>query len=74
MRPRPSTVDLDHRPSTSTSTSMRRKHFALANGSLHEVVGAVDLARAIGALAPEPARRAQALAVRVKHMLRALAR
>ncbi|GEJ55284.1 hypothetical protein AMYX_00250 [Anaeromyxobacter diazotrophicus] len=53
---------------------MRRKHFALANGSLHEVVGAVDLARAIGALAPEPARRAQALAVRVKHMLRALAR
>jgi len=41
-----------------------RKHFALANGSLHEVVGAVDLANAIGAGAPAPARRAQALAVR----------
>jgi hypothetical protein len=51
---------------------MRRKHFALANGSLHELVGALDLACAIGALAPEPARRAQALAVRVKRMLRAL--
>ena len=65
---------------------MRRKHFALANGSLHELVGALDLACAIGAigaigalgalgaLAPEPARRAQALAVRVKRMLRALVR
>ena len=58
----------------SDSGPMRRKHFALANGSLHEVVGAVDLAQAIGALAPESALRAQALAVRVKHMLRALAR
>ena len=35
-------------------------------------VGALDLACAIGALTPEPARRAQALAVRVKRMLRAL--
>jgi hypothetical protein len=50
---------------------MRRKHFAFAS-SLHELVGALDLACAIGALAPEPARRAQALAVRVKRMLRAL--
>src|SRR6266702_5695189 len=50
----------------SDSGPMRRKHFALANGSLHELVGALDLACAIGALAPEPARRAQALAVRVK--------
>ena len=41
----------------SDSGPMRRKHFALANGSLHEVVGAVDLACAIGALAPEPAQR-----------------
>ena len=56
----------------SDSGPMRRKHFALANGSLHELVGALDLACAIGALAPEPARRAQALAVRVKRMLRAL--
>ncbi len=39
-----------------------------------ELAGAVDLACAIGALAPDPARRAQALAVRVKRMLRALSR
>jgi four helix bundle protein len=58
----------------SDSGPMRRKHFALANGSLHEVVGAVDLAYAIGALAPEAAHRAQHLAVRVKRMLRALTR
>jgi hypothetical protein len=44
----------------------------LANGSLHELVGALDLAGAIGALGPVPATRAQGLAVRVKHMLRAL--
>ena len=56
----------------SDSGPMRRKHFALANGSLHELVGALDLACAIGALATEPARQAQALAVRVKRMLRAL--
>ncbi len=47
----------------SDSGPMRRKHFALANGSLHELVGTVDLACAIGALA-----------VRVKRMLRALMR
>ncbi|HEX8909719.1 MAG TPA: four helix bundle protein [Anaeromyxobacteraceae bacterium] len=58
----------------SDSGPMRRKHFALANGSLHELVGAVDLACAVGALAPEQALRAQALAVRVKRMLRALMR
>ena len=58
----------------SDSRPMRRKHFGLANGSLHEVVGALDLACAIGALEAAPARRAQALAVRVKHMLRALMR
>ena len=56
----------------SDSGPMRRKHFALANGSLHELVGALDLACAIGALAQDPARRAQQLAVRVKRMLRAL--
>ncbi len=56
----------------SDSGPMRRKHFALANGSLHELVGALDLASAIGALAQDPARRAQQLAVRVKRMLRAL--
>jgi four helix bundle protein len=56
----------------SDSGPMRRKHFALANGSLHELVGALDLACAIGALGPAPAARAQGLAVRVKRMLRAL--
>src|SRR6202165_6198122 len=53
----------------SDSGPMRRKHFALANGSLHELVGALDLACAIGALAPEPARRAPALAVRGQPLL-----
>ncbi len=44
----------------------------MANNSLHETVGALDLACAIGALAPEPAARAQELALRVKRMLRGL--
>ena len=56
----------------SEAPGTRRRHFSLANGSLHEVVGALDLACAIGALAPEPAGRAQALALRVKRMLRGL--
>lgn len=58
----------------SEQTGLRRKYFAQANNSLHETVGAVDLACAIGALAPEPAARAQELALRVKRMLRALMR
>jgi hypothetical protein len=29
---------------------MRRKHFAVADGSLHEALGAVDLAAAVGAV------------------------
>jgi four helix bundle protein len=56
----------------SESAPMRRKHFALANGSLHEVAGALDLACAISALTPDAAARGQALALRVKRMLRAL--
>jgi four helix bundle protein len=56
----------------SDSPGIRRRHFACANGSLHEVVAALDLAQAIGAVAPEPAARGQALALRVKRMLRAL--
>ena len=51
---------------------LRRKYFTQANNSLHETVGAIDLACAIGALAEEPAARAQELALRVKRMLRAL--
>jgi four helix bundle protein len=56
----------------SDAPGIRRRHFGAANGSLHEVVGALDLAQAIGALAPEPAAQAQALALRVKRMLRGL--
>ena len=51
------------------SAGVRRRHFTAANGSLHEVVAAVDLAAAIGAIAPETAARSQALALRVKQML-----
>ena len=58
----------------SEQAGLRRKYFTQANNSLHETVGAVDLACAIGALAPEPAARAQELALRVKRMLRALMR
>ncbi len=54
--------------------AMRRRYFTQANNSLHETVGAIDLACAIGALAPEAAARAQELALRVKRMLRALMR
>jgi four helix bundle protein len=56
----------------SDAPGVRRRHFSIANGSLHELVAALDLAAAIGALAPEPAAEAQALALRVKRMLRAL--
>src|SRR5918912_1404508 len=42
----------------SEAPGVRRRHFSLANGSLHEVVGAVDLAAAIGAVAPLAARSA----------------
>ena len=51
------------------AAGVRRRHFSAANGSLHEVVAAVDLAAAIGAIAPETAARSQALALRVKQML-----
>ncbi len=53
---------------------MRRRYFTQANNSLHETVGALDLATAIGALAPDATARAQELALRVKRMLRALMR
>ena len=58
----------------SESPGIRRRHFGLAQGSLGETAGAVDLACAIGALAPEVAQRAQGLALRVKRMLRGLQR
>ena len=51
---------------------LRRKYFTQANNSLHEVVGAVDLALVLGAVAAEDASAIQALALRFKRMLRAL--
>ncbi|MHB8418083.1 MAG: four helix bundle protein [Myxococcales bacterium] len=51
---------------------LRRRYFAAANGSLHETVAAVDLALAISAVQPEDAAVIQSLALRLKHMLRAL--
>ena len=54
--------------------AMRRKYFAQADGSLHEAVGAVDLAAAIGALDEERAGDIQAVAYRLRGMLRALMR
>jgi four helix bundle protein len=54
--------------------AMRRKYFLASDGSLHEVVGAVDLACAIGAVGAEVAAEIQALAVRLRAMLRGLLR
>jgi four helix bundle protein len=58
----------------SRSTSMRRKHFVIADGSLHEAIGAVDLAAAIGAVDAESAQAIQTLGSRTLRLLRALAR
>jgi four helix bundle protein len=51
---------------------LRRRYFTSANGSVHETVAAVDLALALGAVTPENAEAIQALALRLKRMLRAL--
>ena len=53
---------------------MRRKYFTESHNSLHEVVGAIDLAHAIGAVDGEIASEVQELAFRLKRMLRALLR
>src|SRR5688572_2100823 len=52
--------------------AMRRRYFTIANDSLHEAIGAVDLAAAIGAMRAEDARGAHALGARIKPMLRGL--
>jgi four helix bundle protein len=52
--------------------ALRRKYFNEANASLHECLGAVDLAATIGAARAQDARAIQRLGVRLKHMLRAL--
>ena len=58
----------------SDSSGVRRRHFEIANNSLHEVVGAIDLAETIGAVDSEAAAAILALATRVKHMIRRLPR
>ncbi len=54
------------------SAALRRKYFVQSNNSLHETAGAIDLASAIGAMTEEQALAIQALAVRLKQMLKAL--
>jgi four helix bundle protein len=58
----------------SESAAMRRKYFNCAVGSLHEAVGAVDLAAAIGAVDETDAEAVQELGERLRRMLRALMR
>ncbi len=48
---------------------LRRRYFTQANNSLHEAVGALDLAAANGALRSDSAHELQALGLRLKHML-----
>ncbi len=54
--------------------AVRRKYFAQADGSLHEVVGAVDLAAIIGCLAARTAEEIIAEAARLRAMIRGLMR
>jgi four helix bundle protein len=54
--------------------AVRRRYFRQADGSVHEVAGALDLASAIGALDERVAREAIALAARVRALLRGLMR
>jgi four helix bundle protein len=52
--------------------ALRRKYFVEANASLHETLGAVDLAATIEAMRKDDARAIQRLGVRLKRMLRGL--
>jgi four helix bundle protein len=58
----------------SDQSGVRRRHFEIAKNSLHEVIGAIDLADAIGAIDGDKAERILELAVRIKPMIRALPR
>ena len=58
----------------SDSAGVRRRHFEIANNSLHEVIGAVDLADTIGVVDGAMARDILSLAVRLKAMIRRLPR
>src|ERR1700733_14220711 len=46
------------------SAAMRRKYFVGAHASLHETVGAIDLAATLGMMSDEDAETIQSLAVR----------
>ena len=50
----------------SDASGLRRRPFEIANNSLHEVAGAIDLAQAIGALSSDVGQPILATAVRVK--------
>jgi four helix bundle protein len=54
--------------------AVRRRYFRQADGSVHEVAGALDLAAAIGALDERVAAEAIALAARVRALIRGLLR
>jgi four helix bundle protein len=54
--------------------AVRRRYFRQADGSVHEVAGALDLAAAIGALDERAAAEAIALAARVRALIRGLLR
>lgn len=56
------------------SAAMRRKYFDEANNSLHETLGAVELAATLGAMRKGDAEAAHALGARLHPMLRALRR
>jgi four helix bundle protein len=58
----------------SDASGIRRRHFDIANNSLHELIGAVDLADALEAVDGEIAAKLLSLAARLKRMLRALPR
>jgi four helix bundle protein len=49
--------------------AMRRRYFTSSRNSLHETVGAVDLAATLGMMRHEHAEEIQRLAVRLKAML-----
>ncbi len=58
----------------SDSAGIRRRHFDIANNSLHEAVGAVDLAAAIRAIDEALAQELITMAARLRQMLRGLMR
>jgi four helix bundle protein len=58
----------------SDASGIRKRHFDIANNSLHELIGAVDLADAIEAIDGHVAAELLSLAARLKRMLRALPR